>query len=249
MATPLHQNKQSEIEFFDSHGAVNAYDVFTPETNEHLIDIFIRLSGLPVGASVVDLGCGSGAFTNILQRRGYRCSGVDLSSKLIAIARAKFSDIEFVEGDIENLPFADASFDGVMFSGVLHHLPELSRCAAEAFRILRPGGRFVAFDPNRMNPFMYLYRDRTSPFYSSVGVTQNERPVLAGEITKIFQSAGFRVGTEFISGMKYRYVASGAVRWLLPAYNIIDSFLFSPAFLRWFRAFVFSFGEKPREAP
>ena len=45
--------------------------------------------------------------------------------------------------------------------------------------MLRPGGRFVAFDPNRMNPFMWLYRDRSSPFYSPVGVTQNERPVLA----------------------------------------------------------------------
>ena len=45
--------------------------------------------------------------------------------------------------------------------------------------MLRPGGRFVAFDPNRMNPFMCLYRDRSSPFYSPVGVTENERPVLA----------------------------------------------------------------------
>jgi ubiquinone/menaquinone biosynthesis C-methylase UbiE len=248
MTTPPSQNKQTEIEFFDSHGAVNAYDVFTPDTNERLIDIFIKLSELPVGARVVDLGCGSGTFTNLLQRRGYRCSGVDLSQKLIAIARAKFSDIEFLEGDIENLPFADASFDGVLFSGVLHHFPDLSRCAAEVFRILRPGGRFVAFDPNRMNPFMYLYRDRTSPFYSPIGVTENERPVLAGEITRIFQSAGFRSGAEFISGMKYRYIASSTVRWLLPIYNIIDSYLFSSPFLRWFRAFVFSFGEKPREA-
>ena len=249
MTKPPSQNKQTEIEFFDSHGAVNAYDVFTPDTNERLIDIFIRLSELPVGARVVDLGCGSGAFTNLLQRRGYRCSGVDLSQKLIAIAHAKFSDIEFLEGDIENLPFADASFDGVLFSGVLHHFPDLSHCAAEVFRILRPGGRFVAFDPNRMNPFMYLYRDRTSPFYSSVGVTENERPVLADEIIGIFQSAGFSTGAKFISGMKYRYVASGAVRWLLPIYNIIDSYLFSPPFLRRFRAFVFSFGEKPLEPP
>ena len=247
MATSHPQNKQSEIAFFDSYGAVNAYDVFTPGTNERLIDMFVQLSALPSGARVVDLGCGSGAFTNLLQRRGYRCSGVDLSPKMIAIAQTKFAGIDFIEGDIECLPFADASFDGVMLSGVLHHLPDRSRCAAEVFRILRPGGKFVAFDPNRMNPFMYLYRDRSSPFYSSVGVTENERPVLAHEVAATFRNAGFRTGTEFLSGMEYRYIASGAVRWLLPLYNRIDSGLFSPAFMRRFRAFVFSFGEKPLE--
>jgi len=245
MATPLSQNKASEISFFDNHGAADAYDVFAPATNERLINIFVRLSGLPPGSHVVDLGCGSGVFTNVLQRRGYRCSGVDLSPNLIAIARAKYSGIEFHTGDIERLPFADASFDGVLLSGVLHHLPDRSRCAAEVFRILRPGGKFVAFDPNRMNPFMYLYRDRSSPFYSPVGVTENERPVLAGEITATFRDAGFRVGTEFLSGLNYRYIASGKVRWLLPLYNAIDSMLFSPHFMQRFRAFVISFGEKP----
>jgi hypothetical protein len=98
-----------------------------------------------------------------------------------------------------------------------------------------------------MNPAMYLYRDRSSPFYSAVGVTENERPVLAGEVAAAFRDAGFRVGTEYHSGMKYRYIASGALRWLLPAYNIVDRLLFSPEFMKRFRAFVFTFGEKPQE--
>lgn len=248
MAKLQSQNKASEITFFDSHGSHNAYDVFTPDTNDRLIDIFVRLSGLRPGARVVDLGCGSGIFTHLLQQRGYRCFGVDLSPNLVALAKAKYSDIEFQIGDIEHLPFADASFDGVLLSGVVHHLPERSLCAAEVFRILRPGGKFVAFDPNRMNPFMYLYRDRSSPFYSSNGVTENERPVLAGEIAATFRDAGFLTGTEFLSGMKYRYIASGTLRWLLPLYNAIDSHLFSPRFMRRFRAFVISFGEKPQES-
>ena len=245
MAQPLSQDKASEIAFFDSHGAADAYDVFSPATNERLIDIFVRLSGLPAGARIVDLGCGSGVFTDLLRRRGYQCVGVDLSPTLIAMARANFSGIEFRTGDIERLSFPDSSFDGVLLSGVLHHLPERSRCAAEVFRILRPGGKFVAFDPNRMNPFMYLYRDRPSPFYSSVGVTDNERPVLAREIAATFRDAGFRTGTEYLSGLTYRYIASGSLRWLLPLYNAIDSILFSPNFMRRFRAFVLSFGEKP----
>ena len=243
------QNKQIEIAFFDRHAAADAYDVFTPSSNERLIDAFMRLCDLPPGSRVVDLGCGSGVFTDALRRRGYRCTGVDLSPKLIAIARARYCDSEFIEGDVEQLPFDGASFDGVLLSGLVHHLPDPSRCAAEVFRILRSGGKFLAFDPNRMNPFMYLYRDRSSPFYSSVGVTENERPVFADEIATTFRRAGFRVGTEYLSNLKYRYVASGWMRRLLPVYNAIDSTLFAPGFMRRFRAFVLTFGQKPAAAP
>jgi hypothetical protein len=76
-------------------------------------------------------------------------------------------------------------------------------------------------------------------------VTENERPVLAHEIAATFRDAGFRTGTEYLSGLKYRYIASGSLRWLLPLYNAIDSILFSPTFMQRFRAFVLSFGEKP----
>jgi ubiquinone/menaquinone biosynthesis C-methylase UbiE len=245
MAIASSQDKQREIAFFDSHAAVDAYDVFTAETNERLIDAFVRLSAVAPGARVADLGCGSGVFTGALARRGYVCTGVDLSPKLIALAREKHPDIEFLEGDVERLPFADASFDGVLLSGIVHHLPDPSRCAAEVFRILKPGGPFVAFDPNRMNPFMYLYRDRSSPFYSPVGVTENERPVLAHEAASAFRNAGFAADTDYLSNLRYRYVASAKLRWLLPIYNAIDAVAFAPGFMRRFRAFVLTYGRKP----
>lgn len=249
MPPAISQNKESEIAFFDSHGASKAYDVFTPDTNERLIDTVVRLSGLAPGARIADLGCGSGVFTDRMHKRGFACTGVDLSPKLIRVAQHKYPGIEFLEGDIEHLPFADGSFDGVLLAGVLHHLPDRTACAAEIKRILRPGGRFVAFDPNRLNPFMYLYRDRSSPLYSPVGVTENERPVIAAEVADTFRKAGFTVGTEYHSGMKYRYLASGAVRWLLPAYNLVDALLFAPSFMERHRAFVFTFGEKPGVQP
>src|SRR6187431_2242754 len=231
MAMPSSQDKQREIAFFDGHATADTYDAFTPAANDRLIDAFVALSGLPPASRVVDLGCGSGVFTDVLQRRGYRCCGVDLSPKLIEVARAKFRDVEFVEGDAEQLPFADASFDGVLLSGLVHHLPDPFRCAAEVFRILRPGGRFVAFDPNRMNPFMYLYRDRSSPFYSSVGVTENERPILAWRVADIFRNEGFRVQSDYLAGLAYRYVASGRARLLLPVYNFIDTAVFNLGFM------------------
>lgn len=249
MTNDSSQDKQTEVAFFNAFAAADAYDVFTPATNERLIDAFVNLSKLSSGSHVADIGCGSGVFTEALERRGYRCTGVDLSPKQIKIARTKFPNIEFIEGDVEYLPFPDNSFDGVLLSGLVHHLPDPSRCAAEVFRILRPGGEFFAFDPNRMNPFMYIYRDCSSPFYSSVGVTDNERPVLAAKVAATFRGVGFRVGTEYLSSLKYRYVASNRIRGLLPLYNMVDSFIFSPTFMQRFRAFVLTFGKKGYAPP
>jgi ubiquinone/menaquinone biosynthesis C-methylase UbiE len=238
------QDKQTEIAFFDGHAAADSYDVFTPQASARFVAAFVELSGLQPPARIADLGCGSGAFTSLLARAGYDCVGLDISPKLIALGRRKFPAIEFTEGDIEHLPFPDASFDGVMLSGVVHHFPDPSRCAAEVFRVLRPGGRFVAFDPNRMNPFMWLYRDRASPFYSPLGVTANERPVLAGEIAVVFERAGFDVSSHYLAGLSYRYVASWRVRLLLPIYNFIDAAVFGLPLMARLRPFVLTAGTK-----
>lgn len=243
-ANPAQQDKQTEIAFFDGHAAADDYDVFAPEASARLVSEFARLSALPPHSRVADLGCGSGTFTALLKSRGYACVGLDISGKLVAVGRRKHRGIELLQGDIERLPFADGSFDGVLLSGVVHHFPEPSRCAVEVARVLRPQGRFVAFDPNRMNPFMWLYRDRTSPFYSSVGVTANERPVLAREVAAVFERAGFDVSTHYLSGLAYRYVASAGARLLLPIYNRIDAAVFGLPIMKRLRPFVLTAGVK-----
>ena len=233
-----------EIAFFDAHAASDEYDVFAPQANEKLIDAFVRLSGLGADARVADLGCGSGVFTELLRRRGYSAVGIDISPKLVAVGRAKYPGLELLEGDAENLPFAAGSLDGVLLSGLVHHFPDPRRLAAEVSRVLKPGGRFVAFDPNRTNPFMWLYRDRSSPFYSSVGVTENERPVLAHQVRSIFSSEGFQVQTDYVAGLAYRYVASSRTRMLLPIYNFIDNVVFNLAIMKPLRPFVLTSGVK-----
>ena len=245
MAALPAQDKQKEIAFFDAHAAADDYDVFTPAANARLIAAFKRVTGLPRGARVADLGCGSGAFTELLRQEGYQATGVDISPKLIAVGRAKYPGLYLSEGDVEQLPFASGRCAGGRLRGLGHHFPEPRRGAAETFRILRPGGRFMAFDPNRLNPFMYLYRDRTSPFYSPVGVTENERPVLPAEIAGVFREAGFTVSTDYLAGLAYRYVASDKTRLLLPIYNFIDGAVFNLGFMKPFRPFVLTSGVKP----
>src|SRR6516165_1686391 len=239
------QDKSKEITFFDRHADADSYDVFTPESSLHLVRTCVALAGFRPGAQIADLGCGSGVFTNLLRKLDFNPVGLDISPKLIARARQKYPELEFLEGDAEHLPFPSSSLDGVLLSGLVHHFPDPSACANEVFRVLRPGGAFVAFDPNRMNPFMYLYRDHSSPFYSAVGVTENERPVLAHQIATIFQKSGFKVSTDYISNLSYRYLASSKLRWLLPAYNALDRLLFAPSFMKPMRSFVLTYGEKP----
>ena len=112
------QDKQKEIAFFDAHASSDEYDVFTPEASARLISTFVRITGLPRGARVADLGCGSGVFTELLRRAGYASVGLDISPKLVALGRSKYPGLDLMEGDAENLPFGTESFDGMLLSGL-----------------------------------------------------------------------------------------------------------------------------------
>lgn len=242
----LVQDKAKEIAFFNAYAAHDEYDVFTTAAKQRLIAAFVRLTGLPPGARIADIGCGSATFTDLLRQAGFSSVGLDICPKLVALGRRKHPGLELIEGDAESQPFESDSFDGVLLSGLAHHFPDPRRLAAEVHRVLKPGGRFVAFDPNRMNPFMWLYRDPASPFYSPIGVTENERPILAWRLAATFRDAGFRVQTDYLAGLAYRHVASRRTQMLLPVYNFIDNIVFNLAIMKPFRPFVLTAGEKLR---
>jgi ubiquinone/menaquinone biosynthesis C-methylase UbiE len=240
------QVKAKEVDFFDQVAASDSYDVFQPRAKQHIVEAFVRLAGVAPPAHVLDVGCGSGTFTSLVHARGYHMSGIDISSKMIAQARRKFAQINFYVGDAENLPFGDGEFDALLLSGLVHHFPDQRQLAAEVFRVLKPGRCFVAFDPNRMNPFMWLYRDPSSPFYSQLGVTENERPILAWQTAEVFCNAGFIVKTDYLAGLAFRYVASRRTQSFLPIYNAIDKAVFTLGAMKWLRPFVLTYGQKPR---
>ena len=164
---------------------------------------------------------------------------------MVALGARNIPSLEFIEGDAENLPFETESLDGVLLSGLVHHFPDPRRLAAEVARVLKPGGRFVAFDPNRMNPFMWLYRDRVLAILQ-LGGRDRERAadVGRGGWPQCSASEGFTVQTDFLAGLAYRYVASRRTRALLPIYNFIDNVLFNLAIIKPFRPFVLTSGEK-----
>jgi demethylmenaquinone methyltransferase/2-methoxy-6-polyprenyl-1,4-benzoquinol methylase/phosphoethanolamine N-methyltransferase len=113
---------------------------------------------LKPGDSVLDVGCGPGSLIlKAKERVGEpgRASGIDASPEMIAVAREKAQragiDVEFRLEVVERLPFPDASFDAVLSSLMMHHLPdEVKRQAlAEIYRVLKPAGRLVIVDFKR----------------------------------------------------------------------------------------------------
>ena len=98
-SAPPPQDKRKEIAFFDRHAEADDYNVFTPAATQRLVDALVRLAALPPGSRVADLGCGSGTFTDLIARAGYRCVGLDISCKLLEVGRLKYPQLAFVDGE------------------------------------------------------------------------------------------------------------------------------------------------------
>ena len=118
----------------------------------------IELGRIQPGEQVLDVGCGTGKLALIVARRAGRAGragrvvGVDPSTEQIAWARSKAVQrnvpVEFQIGVIENLPLPDQTFDVVLSTLMMHHLPApLKRQGlAEVARVLKPGGRLIIAD-------------------------------------------------------------------------------------------------------
>ena len=97
---------------------------------------------------VLDVGCGTGAFSLAASERGAVVTSLDIGIRLLARARAKGAN-RVVAGDAMVLPFADGQFDIVVSSECIEHTPDPRRAVVEMLRVLRPGGRLVLTCPNR----------------------------------------------------------------------------------------------------
>lgn len=94
---------------------------------------------------ILDLGCGTGKqlAANYREFPGVQMTGLDLFHGMLARARARCSDVRWVQGDNVNPPFADAGFDYITNQFSYHHVRDKHRLIAAIFRILKPAGRLV----------------------------------------------------------------------------------------------------------
>jgi ubiquinone/menaquinone biosynthesis C-methylase UbiE len=135
---------------------------------------------------IADLGAGEGSFALLLAERATRVIAVDSSAKMIEVGRELalrhgVGNVEFRQGDMEELPIDDAAVDLVFFSQSLHHALHPDRAIREAHRILVPNGRIVILDlvKHRFEEARELYADEWLGFSES-------------EIEAMLEKAGFK---------------------------------------------------------
>jgi ubiquinone/menaquinone biosynthesis methyltransferase len=114
----------------------------------------IALADIGPGTRVVDLACGTGDLAFAAIDRGARALGLDITPRMIELARAKTTPaqaprVAWAVGDMTTLPLADASCDVITTGYGLRNVPDLARAIAEAHRVLAPGGRLCSLDFDR----------------------------------------------------------------------------------------------------
>lgn len=158
---------------------------------ERRASLYVEHAVLRPGTLALELGCGTGLFLERVARSGAVVVGVDLSSELLARARARtasLANVRLARVDAHRLPFPEASFDAVYGSSILHHL-DLVAALREARRVLKPEGRLVFTEPNLLNPqvaFMYCVgpRDR-------FGLSPDEMAFTASRIRGVLEELGY----------------------------------------------------------
>ena len=118
------------------------------------------LGRLEPGERVADLGCGAGTDSLVAAQMvgpDGHVTGIDMTPEMLAKARTAAEElgaenVEFVEGEIERLPFGDASVDVVISNGVIDLVPDKDAVFAEIFRVLRSGGRIQLADVTIQSP-------------------------------------------------------------------------------------------------
>jgi demethylmenaquinone methyltransferase/2-methoxy-6-polyprenyl-1,4-benzoquinol methylase len=120
------------------------------------------------GDEVLDAACGTGDFAVADKRAGAsRVVGLDFSEPMLERARRKAPGLEWVQGDLLALPFADATFDAATVGFGVRNVADLDQSLRELRRVLRPGGRVAILEITQprgvLRPFYSLWFDRVVP--------------------------------------------------------------------------------------
>jgi len=169
------------------------------------------------GTRLLDIACGPGFGTVRAAARGAAPVGVDFAPAMVEMARKRFPDLKFEDGDAESLGFADASFDAAICAFGLLHMAEPERAVAEAFRVLVPGGyyAFTVWAPPERNQFYEVVFGAINT-HGTMDVPLPPAPPFfrfsdAAESRRVLQGAGFTDVTVEGIPLVWRYHSPEAI--------------------------------------
>lgn len=108
-----------------------------------LWEAMLSAAGVGAGTALLDAGCGAGGLSASAASRGAKVSGLDAAAGLIEQAGRRVPGGEFRVGDLEELPYADGSFDAALAANSVQYAADPAAAIAELKRVTRPGGRVV----------------------------------------------------------------------------------------------------------
>jgi SAM-dependent methyltransferase len=124
--------------------AASSYgDSFAHATEPYMAPL-LDAAEISQGQRVLDVACGPGHLAATATARGAFAHGLDFSAAMVGVARGLHPEIVVTEGDAEDMPYPDGTFDAVVSSFGIHHVPRPQQALAECRRVLKPGGR-IAF--------------------------------------------------------------------------------------------------------
>jgi len=159
----LKKRQDTMRSFFDSVAGRLGRDYVPGKSWKSMAEMLLRLMPPMV---IADLGAGEGAFALLLAQQAKKVIAVDTSAKMLEVGRELalrhgVHNVEYRQGDMEEVPIGDGEVDLVFFSQSLHHALHPERAVNEAGRVLRPGGRIVILDlvKHRYEEARELYAD------------------------------------------------------------------------------------------
>jgi ubiquinone/menaquinone biosynthesis C-methylase UbiE len=119
------------------------YDSLVGQMTRQAVDPLLAVVNARSGVKLLDVASGPGYVAAEATRRGLDALGTDIAGDMVNAARRRFTKAKFEVADAENLSYGDASFDAVTCAFGMLHFPRPGKAVAEAYRVLRPNGRFA----------------------------------------------------------------------------------------------------------
>ena len=155
--------------------------------------MIIKGAGLATGMRVLEIGCGTGVFTEIFAQAGPKLIGLDICGDLLVKARARnlsINQVSFVESSFERADL-DGPFDAIVGSSILHHLTDTEEILIKIHKLLKPKGVMCFTEPNILNPQVFF--ERNTRFIRGLlsYISDNETAFLRWRLYKLINKIGF----------------------------------------------------------